>query len=286
MTDAAPLTGRRVAVPESRELDVFATMLERRGATVLRCPLVSILDAPDPAPVLDWLRRFSQGACDDLILLTGEGLRRLLSCLERHAPELRPAFLEQLAHVRKVVRGPKPGRALRELDLKPDLAAEIPTTEGIISLLRTLDLRERRVGVQLYGEEPNLPLMEFLHQAGAQVLAVAPYVYADAASDVQVLKLIAELAAGGVDAIAFTSKSQVDRLFKLATSAGQLQALYLGLERSLIAAIGPVVADLLTGKGVRVDLMPEDSFFMKPLTTALVAALSSAAPSKSDPARQ
>ena len=50
--EAQPLAGRTVAVPETRELEVFAGLLERRGARVLRCPLVSILDAPDPAPVL------------------------------------------------------------------------------------------------------------------------------------------------------------------------------------------------------------------------------------------
>ena len=35
-----PLTGRTVAVPEARELQVVAALLERRGARVLRCPLV------------------------------------------------------------------------------------------------------------------------------------------------------------------------------------------------------------------------------------------------------
>jgi len=54
-----PLTGRTIAIPETRELDLFAQMLESRGATTLRCPLVSILDAPDPAPVEAWLRQSS-----------------------------------------------------------------------------------------------------------------------------------------------------------------------------------------------------------------------------------
>ena len=117
------LAGRTVAVPESRELDVFAAMLERRGAKVVRCPLVAILDAPDPAPVLAWLRSFNAGEMDDLILLTGEGLRRLLSCIEKNEPALRPQFVAQLARVRKITRGPKPARALRDLGLRPDIAA-------------------------------------------------------------------------------------------------------------------------------------------------------------------
>src|SRR5207245_7759048 len=126
----------------------------------LRCPMFEIRDVPDPAPVLAWIERFNTGNFDDLVLLTGEGLRRLLSCIERNRPAARAAFIEQLARVRKIARGPKPGRALRELGLKPDLVAEQPTTVGVIASLRALDLHGRRVGVQLYGADPNRPLVE------------------------------------------------------------------------------------------------------------------------------
>ncbi|HJX21070.1 MAG TPA: uroporphyrinogen-III synthase, partial [Steroidobacteraceae bacterium] len=165
--DPQPLAGRTVAVPETRELEVFAAMLERRGARVVRCPLVAIHDAPDPAPVLAFARAFAGGSCDDLILTTGEGLRRILACIERHEPALRDGFLVELARVRKITRGPKPARALRELGLKPDLPAQPPTTAGIIASLAGQDLKGRRMGVQLYGTEPNRPLMEFLEHTGA-----------------------------------------------------------------------------------------------------------------------
>jgi len=267
------LVGRRIAVPETRELDVFADLLTRRGAQVLRCPLVSILDAPDPQPVLQWIRDFNRGSCDDLILLTGEGLRRLLACIEQHAPDLRAAFTTQLARVRKITRGPKPAKALRELGLKPDISAVEPTTAGIIASLRSENLHSRRVGVQLYGTEPNLPLMDFLRSAGASVLPVAPYIYADAAADDEVQRLIAALARGELDAIAFTSMAQVDRLYKLAADHGLTEALQQGLSRTLVAAVGPVVADVLRARGARVDLMPEDAYFLKPLTQALCARL-------------
>src|SRR3981189_1229341 len=72
-----PLEGRRIAVLEHRELDRLGGMLEAQGASTLRCPLVAIADAPDPAPVLGWLRRFVDAPPDDLVLMTGEGLRRL-----------------------------------------------------------------------------------------------------------------------------------------------------------------------------------------------------------------
>ena len=80
---AGPLAGRRVVVPETRELETMARMLERQGASVLRCPLVAILDLEDTAPAEAWLRRFIDTPPDDLILLTGEGLSRLLGVAER-----------------------------------------------------------------------------------------------------------------------------------------------------------------------------------------------------------
>jgi uroporphyrinogen-III synthase len=264
-----PLTGRVIAIPETREIEIFAAMLERRGATVVRCPMVAIRDAPDPAPVLHWSRAFAQGSCDDLILLTGEGLRRILSCIERNEPSLRDPFVQALGPVRKITRGPKPARALRELGLKPDVAAEVPTTEGVINSLRPHNLKGRRVGLQLYGTEPNRLLVDFLEGAGANVFLVAPYVYADAADDQAVLNLVKRLDAGEVDAIAFTSTPQVERLFSVAPPDAVAKA----LSKTVVAAIGPVVADTLRKHGIEARVTPEESFFLKPLTTELEEAL-------------
>jgi uroporphyrinogen-III synthase len=267
--DTQPLAGRTIAVPESREIELFAAMLERRGAAVIRCPLVAIRDAPDPGPVLDWSRTLAAGGFDDLVFLTGEGIHRILSCIEGHEPALREPVIRALASVRKITRGPKPARALRELGVKTDIAAERPTTEGVIASLRGLDLRGRRFGVQLYGTEPNRPLVDFLEGAGASVSTVAPYVYADAAEDQAVADLIQRMQSGGIDAIAFTSTPQVERLF----AAAPVEEVRSALGRTLVAAIGPVVGESLHRHGVQSLLMPEASFFLKPLTTALEDAL-------------
>lgn len=269
-----PLAGRCIAVPESRELDVFASLLERRGAEVLRCPLVDIRDAADPAPVLAWLDAFNAGACDDLLLFTGEGLRRLLDAIERHRPAWRPRFLQRLAEVRIVARGPKPGRVLRDLGLRPALVAEPATTAGMIACLAPLDLRGRRVGVQLYGSEPNAPLMAFLAGAGADVSSVAPYRYADAADDTHVLAMLERMRHGSIDAIAFTSLQQVERLARLVASHDPPASLNDALSGTLVAAVGPLVAEALARHGVPVRAVPADSYYMKPLAQALIGALS------------
>jgi uroporphyrinogen-III synthase len=259
------LNKRVIAVPETRELDIFAGLLERRGAIVLRCPLIAIHDAPDPKPVLAWIDRVIAGQCDDLILLTGEGLRRLLSCIERNAPQLRDPFIAQLARMRKITRGPKPARALRELGLQSDLAAEVPTTDGVIALLSHHDLKDRSVGVQLYGSDPNERLIHFLVAAGARPFAVAPYIYADKSADEAIKEIAARLLRGDVDAMAFTSMQQVTRMFDVLGDATARDA----LGKTMVAAVGPVVAESLTKRGINVQLMPDDAFFLKPLTRVL-----------------
>lgn len=267
--ETKPLSGRIIALSETRELDLFARMLETRGATTLRCPLVSILDSPDSAAIEAWLRRFIAGDMIDVIFLTGEGLRRLLGVAERAG--VKESFVDRLQNVRKITRGPKPAKALRDLGLASDLAAETPTTAGVIAALKTLELRGRGVGVQLYGTEPNLPLMDFLGTAGAIAWPVAPYVYASAADDARVLEFIQRLAQGGVDVIAFTSGPQVARLWDVAAQAGVTDTLVGGLQQTKVAAVGPLVAETLRAKGVAVAMTPIESFFMKPLVNEIVA---------------
>jgi uroporphyrinogen-III synthase len=265
------LTGRRIVLPETRELDLLARMIEAEGGDAVRCPLVAIVEAADPAPVAAWLDRFAGDPCDDLVLLTGEGLRRLRAAALAAGTE--SAFRAALIHPRKITRGPKPAKALRELGLEPDLRAEEPTTDGVIAVLSPLNLQGRRVGVQLYPDNPNDKLLDFLARAGARPDPVLPYAYASAAQASSVLEIIEQMAAGQVDVIAFTSSPQVRRLFEVARSASREQALQHGLAVTRVAAVGPVVAAELEARQVKVAIAPQDAFFMKPLVRAIAAAI-------------
>jgi uroporphyrinogen-III synthase len=193
------LAGRRIVVPETREIELLAAMLEKHGAAVVRCPMVAILDPPDPAPVVVWIERFVATPPDDLILFTGEGLLRLNKLAATAG--LSEQFVAVLAGVRKITRGPKPARRLRELGLKPDLPVEPPTTAGIIAALSSEDLHARRVAVQLYPDNPHTELLGFLHGAAASVDPVLPYAYASAADDARVREVIGDMEAGRIDLV-------------------------------------------------------------------------------------
>ena len=263
------LKGKRIAVPEMRELEVFSGLLERRGAEVLRCPLVTIYDTPHSASVLAFAVNVAEGAFDDFILITGEGLTRILSCINKYDPALQERFIAGLGKLRTITRGPKPARALRQLGLRSNIEAAAPTTPGVIEALKPLELRGRRVALQLYGNDPNMSLQTFLKERGADLTTVAPYVYGNAADDATVKSLLERMANGEVDAIAFTSKLQIERL----VNQQPAQLVKRALSNTKIAAVGPIVAEAIRSAGFEVASSPEHSWFMKPLVVALSESL-------------
>ncbi|MBV9122361.1 MAG: uroporphyrinogen-III synthase [Planctomycetes bacterium] len=260
------LEGRTVALAEGRQLEELALMLEKEGARTLRCPMVSILDAPDPAPVLDWLHELAAGRFDLVVLMTGEALRRLLGFADQAG--LRDAVITALSRTATITRGPKPVRALKEIGLAATTIAEMPTTEGVLASLKKMPLQGRTVGVTLYGE-PNPVLVNFLEQAGAAVRTVMPYVLAPATDADGVVALLETMARGEVDAVVFTSASQVERLYEVVGKRHLEDALQKGLAATRVAAVGPVVADDLRHRGARVDICPEQGFVMKNLVQQL-----------------
>jgi uroporphyrinogen-III synthase len=271
------LNGYRILILETREEAQFSRLLTEQGADVLQCPMFTIHDAPDPAPIEAWIRRFIEEPFDDLVLMTGEGLRRLMKVVRRIGVE--PEFVASLTKARKFARGPKPGRALREIGLEPQMTTEKPTSEGVAEMLVRLDLRGHRLGLQLYPDKDHSRLVGAITAQGAEVDTVLPYAYDARAADANIVTAIDEMAKGRIDAIALTNLGQVRRLIEVARAHGFEDRLREGLERTAIASVGPVVSDELRSHGLRTDISPaNDAYFMKPLISAMAAALAKAPP--------
>src|SRR6266700_438563 len=261
---ADKLNGYRILILETREEAQFSRLLTEQGADVLQCPMFTIHDAPDAAPIEAWIRRCIEKPCDDLVLMTGEGLRRLMKVARRI--ELDQEFIVALGRPRKFARGPKPGRALREIGLEPQVTTEKPTSEGIAEMLSGVDLRGHRVGLQLYPDKDHSVLIGAITAQGAEVDPVLPYAYDAQAADANIVTAI--------DAIALTNLGQVRRLVEVARAHGCEDRLREGLARTPIASVGPVVSNELKSHGLRTDISPaNDAYFMKPLISAMATAL-------------
>lgn len=271
------LTGSRILILETREEAQFSKLLAEQGAEVVQCPMFTIRDAPDPAPVEAWIRRAIDKPLDDLVLMTGEGLRRIMKLAR--ARGLDQAFVAALAKSRKFTRGPKPGKALREISLEAQQTTEKPTTEGVIEMLGKLDLKGHRLGLQLYPDKDHSALTGALAAQGAEVDTVLPYVYDSKAADANIVAAIDDMAEGQIDAIALTNLGQVRRLIEAAKAHGSEAKLRAGFERTLIASVGPAVSGELAAHGLRTDISPaDDAYFMRPLISALAAVLAEKRP--------
>ncbi len=77
------LNGRRILILETREEAQFSKLLQEQGADVLQCPMFVINDQPDTEPVENWIKRAIRHPFDDLVLMTGEGLRRIVKVARR-----------------------------------------------------------------------------------------------------------------------------------------------------------------------------------------------------------
>ena len=271
------LNGYRILILETREEAQFSRLLAEQGADVLQCPMFTIHDAPDAAPIEAWIRRLIEKPCDDVVLMTGEGLRRLMKVVQRIG--LEKGFVAALGKARKFARGPKPGRALREIGLEPQVTTEKPTSEGVAEMLSRLDLKWHRLGLQLYPDKDHSALIGAITAQGAEVDTVLPYVYDAQAAEANIVTAIDEMAQGRIDAIALTNLGQVRRLVEVARTRGCEARLREGLDRTPIASVGPVVSDELKSHGLRTDIYPaNDAFFMKPLISAMAAELGKAPP--------
>ena len=274
---AERLNGYRILILETREEAQFSKLLAEQGADVLQCPMFTINDPPDPAAVEGWIRGAIERPFDDLVLMTGEGLRWLVKAARRLNVEA--DFIGSLGRQRKFARGPKPGRALREIGLEPQVTTENPTSEGMIEILSRVDLVDKRVGVQLYPDKDHGALLGAIAAKGATAIPVTPYVYDARAADSHIVTAIEEMALGRIDAIALTNLGQIRRLFEVAQAKGFEARLREGLTKTPIASVGPAVSDELKSHGLQADIYPDnDSFFMRPLISAMATALAKKKP--------
>ncbi len=272
------LNGYRILILETREEAQFSKLLAEQGAEVVQCPMFTIQDAPDPTPVEAWIRRAIDKPFDDLVLMTGEGLRRIMKLARAHGTDL--ALVAALAKSRKFTRGPKPGKALREISLEAQQTTEKPTTEGVIEMLGKLDLRGRRLGLQLYPDKDHSALTGALAAQGADVDTVLPYVYDSKAADANIVTAIDDMAEGRIDSIALTNLGQVRRLIEAAKGAWQrgAAARRLGADADRVGGSGGFRrASPRTGCG-RISRRPTRHYFMRPLISAMAAALAERKP--------
>ena len=246
--------GLNVLILESRRSKEMAALVMTYGGRPVTAPAMREVPLESNPEALAFSDELLAGRFDVVILLTGVGTRALLDVVEtRHS---RDEFILALARTKVVPRGPKPLAVLRELQVAPWVIVPEPNTWR--DLLGALDdaggsLSGKRVAVQEYGRS-NLELIEGLAKRGATVTRVPVYRYGLPEDVGPLQSAIGAIARGEIDVALFTTSAQMTHLEQVAESCGQLDALRTGLQRTVVASIGPTTSETLRDSGLHIDL--------------------------------
>ncbi len=265
----ASLNGRTIAFVEARMTSEMAGLIERHGGVPYAAPVLQEVYLKDSPEVQQLVLDTCAGRVDAVTLLTGVGTQALVSTAAAMGRE--EEFVRALDQLTVIARSPKPARVLRQHKIHIDVMPPEPyTTADLVNSLQEWDLSGKVVALQHYGG-PNRPLVAHLLEKGAEVREVTLYTWGLPEDEAPALSMIDDLAAGGIDAIAFTSQPQVGNLLTIAAKAdreGILRA-SLGAEAAktgsggsrtagaVVASVGPVCSRRLREADIPVDVEPD-----------------------------
>ncbi len=246
------MQGKVIALLESRLAEHVAGLIRRRGATPISAPALSEEPIVDPGAIAALIGDWSARPVKLAIFQTGVGTRALFAATD--ALGLTRTLLELLTHTIVAVRGPKPTAVLRGRQVRIDHSAAEPfTTTQLLESIAAVELAGETVVVQRYGDV-NAVLNDAIVARGANVVEVPTYRWTLPADTTPLTRLIDALERATVDAVVFTSASQVGNLFVVAERNARAAALRDALNATCVASVGPVCSHALRRHGVDVDI--------------------------------
>jgi uroporphyrinogen-III synthase len=245
----SPLAGRTVAVTAERRREELGALLERRGATVVYAPAIRVVPLEDDAALRAATSEVLARPMDLAVATTGVGFRGWLAA----AAAWDVPLVDHLRSARVLARGPKARGAIRSGGL---VDAWSPPSESSQEVLEHLlaggegPLAGRRIAIQLHGD-PLADVVAALRAAGAEVVPVPVYRWEPPEHVAPLHRLVRSIAAGGPDAVTFTSAPAAANLLQVADDLGQRAAVVAALRGPVVpVAVGAVTAGPLTAAGV------------------------------------
>ena len=234
MSPAASLAGLRIMVTRAdRQAGALVEALEARGATTLRCPVITIEPiAVDPVVLQDL------GRYDWVVLTSANGVDRLRDLL-------REARRDFPANLKVAAIGPETAARAQEAGMAPTLVPQRFIAEELADALSAAITPGTRILLaRAAGARDVLP--EQLRTRGAQVDVLETY---RAVPPADVRPRLAGCLPE-VDMVTFTSSSTV-RHFVDALPGPML-------DRVRVACIGPITAQTARELGLRVDIIAQE----------------------------
>ena len=255
--DTRSLCGKKIIVTRAAEqAGEFSSKLSARGATVLECPTIKLVE-PDSWQLLDMAIRDLVGY-DWVVLTSANAARYFFQRMRALGFDARA-----LAGCRICAVGPKTADEIRLHGIRPDLVPTDYKAEGVVDEFSRLDMQNARVLFPRADKARDVIPQE-LKRMGAHV--DSPVAYRNVFPDRLPPETLFALEKRSVDCITFTSSSTVQNL---AAMLGEEMMLDM-LKGVVVASIGPITSKSCRELGLKVDIEPQ-SYTMEALAEALEA---------------
>ncbi len=266
---STPLAGCRVVLTAKRRASELASALERRGAEVIRAPILSIVPHADDELLIAQTRALIADPPHAVVATTGVGFRGWMDAAD--AAGCAGELLEVLRRARIIARGPKAQGAVHGAGLTADWVADSETAAEIKELFDDEGAAGLHVAVQHHGSGSD-GIDELLVELGARVTSLVVYRWGPSPEPEAVTRAIGLVAAAEVDAVAFTSAHGVVEFLAACEREGRRDEVLAAMAGPVIpATVGPVTAAPLLELGLN-PLIP-DRFRLGALVRELSAAL-------------
>jgi uroporphyrinogen-III synthase len=252
-SDAAPLTGYRIAVTSSRRAEELCALLGRQGAEVCSAPAINMIALPDDDELHSNTEALIAEPPDVLVAHTGIGFRGWVAAAEGWG--LGNQLIESLSSARTVARGPKATGALRAAGLHEEWSPKSESSQELLEYLLESGVSGARIAVQLHGAADAWdPFPEFLgglRMAGAEVVPVRVYRWKSTPLGGPFDQLVTRVARRQFDAVSFTSAPAAAAVLERGRDLGIEDELVQALRTDVHAmCVGPVTSAPLIRKGV------------------------------------
>ena len=239
-----PLCGKKIVVTRAAEqAGEFSAKLAARGATVLECPTIRLVE-PESWQLLDLAIRELPGY-DWLVLTSVNAVRYFFQRLDTLGLDARA-----LAGCRICAVGPKTAAEVRSFGVKPELVPTDYKAEGLVDEFARLDMQGSRVLFPRADKARDVIPSE-LKRMGAHV--DSPVAYRNIFPERLLPETLFALEKRSVDCITFTSSSTVQNL---AAMLGEEMMLDM-LKGVVVASIGPITSKSCRDLGLKVDIEPQ-----------------------------
>lgn len=246
------LAGKKIGVAAVRAAKEISLLIEKQSGTPVILPIQGrqrLNEDISAQNISDFLAK----PFDWAIFTTGIGARTLTDSAE--GIDLHVPYINKLNTTKLAVRGSKTMKWIKEHDLEPIHVSEDGTMDNLLTALAEeyRGKSPQQIFLQAYDQDDD-KLKSILEENGHTVYLSRPYSY-EKPDPLVVDRLKQSIIEQSLDAIVFTSKTQVRNIFADPDQSAQLIEAF--NDRVLAVAVGKVTAKELESNGIKQVLQPE-----------------------------